>query len=103
LSILLVKMETSQLSIKEIREYAKKKYILLADRWRHRRRMAYIAIISMLIVTYCCLFKLSPEKIKVLENIISWFYLTMGSIVGAYVGFATLDDKWRKEDKKSEE
>lgn len=96
-------METSQLSIKEVKEFAKKKYILAANRWQHRRRMAYVALFSMLVVTYWCLFKVPLDKLNILDEIISWFYITMGSIVGAYVGFATLDDKWRKDDKKTEE
>lgn len=58
--------------------------------------MAYIAIAAILVVTYWCLFDIPEKKLKVLEEIISWFYITMGSIVGAYVGFATLDDKWSK-------
>lgn len=96
-------METTQLTIKEAKEQAKKSYILLSNRWKHRRRMAYIALFSILVVTYLCLFKIDSEKIKSLEVIITWFYVTMGSIIGAYVGFATLDDKWRKGSSKEDE
>lgn len=96
-------METTQLTIKEAKEQAKKSYILLSNRWKHRRRMAYIALFSILIVTYLCLFKINSDKIKSLEVIVTWFYVTMGSIIGAYVGFATLDDKWRKGSQKEDE
>lgn len=96
-------METTPLTIKEAKEQAKKSYILLSNRWKHRRRMAYIALFSILVVTYLCLFKIDSEKIKSLEVIITWFYVTMGSIIGAYVGFATLDDKWRKSSGKEDE
>lgn len=68
---------------------------LIKDRWKHRRRMAYIALCAILLVTYACLFKIETKKLDALEVIITWFYVTMGSIVGAYVGFATLDDKWQ--------
>jgi dolichol kinase len=96
-------METTQLTIKEAKEHAKKSYILLSNRWKHRRRMAYVALFSILAVTYLCLFKIDPQKIKALEVIVTWFYVTMGSIVGAYVGFATLDDKWKKGTQKEDE
>lgn len=94
-------MDTTQLSLKETKEYAKKTSILLSNRWKHRRRMAYIALLSILAVTYIIFYKLSIPKLKVLSDVINWFYITMGSIVGAYMGFATLDDKW-KDSKKDE-
>lgn len=59
--------------------------------------MAYIALISMLVVT---VFSLSPwmplERLKTGENVISWFYFTMTSIVGAYMGLATWSAKTAK-------
>lgn len=57
--------------------------------------MAYIALVAILAVTYVCLFKIDSTKLDALEVIVTWFYVTMGSIIGAYVGFATLDDKWQ--------
>jgi len=72
---------------------------IIRDRWTHRRRMAYIAIFSILAVTYACLFKIEAKKLDALEVIVTWFYVTMGSIIGAYVGFATLDDKWQNKKK----
>lgn len=72
---------------------------LIRDRWKHRRRMAYIALLSILLVTYACLFKIEVKRLDALEVIITWFYVTMGSIIGAYVGFATLDDKWQNKKK----
>jgi len=72
---------------------------ILKDRWKHRRRMAYIALFAILVVTYVCLFKIDARKLDALEVIVTWFYVTMGSIIGAYVGFATLDDKWQNKKK----
>lgn len=65
-------------------------------RWKNRRRMAWIALISMLIVTYWALFKIPVERIEHLDDIITFFYLTMSGIIMGYLGFATLDDKWKK-------
>lgn len=96
-------METTHLTLAEAKEQAKKTYVLLSNRWKHRRRMAYIALFSILAATYVCLFRIPTEKLKALEVIITWFYVTMGSIIGAYVGFATLDDKWRKGSEKEGE
>jgi hypothetical protein len=65
-------------------------------RWKNRRRMAYISLYSILIVTYLILFIVPMDRLNQLDEIITWFYLVMGSVVGAYVGFSTLDDKWKK-------
>lgn len=96
-------METKNITIEQAKEEAKKSYILLSNRWKHRRRMAYIALFSILIVTYVCLFRVDKDRLNDLEVIVTWFYVTMGSIIGAYVGFATLDDKWRKGSQKEGE
>lgn len=95
-------MTESDITVKEAKEIALKRSILIANRWKHRRRMAYMSIFSIIWVTYALMFKMSDERVKALENIITWFYITMSSIIGAYVGFATLDDKWKKESKDKE-
>jgi len=59
-------------------------------RWVHRRRMAYIALYSMLVVTAYAIGPWIPEnRLDKLSDIIEWFYFAMASIVGAYMGFAT--------------
>lgn len=59
-------------------------------RWKHRRRMAYTALFSMLVVTAHAMGPwLSLERLDKLQDVISWFYFAMASIVGAYMGFAT--------------
>ena len=64
------------------------------SRWKHRRRMAYMAMCSMLILTA---YAISPwidiQRLEHLRDIIEWFYFAMASIVGAYMGFATWSAK----------
>lgn len=90
------------LTLKEAKDQAKRVALLTANRWKHRRRMAYISLFSILVVTYWCIFEVETERLKELDEIVTWFYLTLGSIIGAYVGFATLDDKWKEAGKKEE-
>lgn len=80
----------------EIKNSCSKSYKIISDRWRHRRSLAYMSFFSILIVTFLCLFILVESRLVVLEPIVGWFYIVMGSIIGAYVGFTTLDDKWNK-------
>lgn len=63
------------------------------SRWKNRRRMAWIALSSILVVTILAFFVVAESRLKLLGDVINMFYLSMASIVGAYVGFATLDKK----------
>jgi len=63
------------------------------SRWQNRRRMAWIALSSILVVTILAFFVVAESRLKLLGDVINMFYLSMASIVGAYVGFATLDKK----------
>ena len=63
------------------------------SRWQNRRKMAWIALMSILIVTILAFFVVEESSLKLLGDVINMFYLSMASIVGAYVGFATLDKK----------
>lgn len=65
---------------------------LISDRWKNRRRMAWLAIFSILLVTYLAFYHLPIEKLKLLDNVITWFYTIMGGIVASYMGLVTFDD-----------
>lgn len=66
-------------------------------RWKNRRRMAWISLSSMIVVTVILLFApISIERIKVLSNTIEWFYFSMASIIGAYMGFTTWSSKKKR-------
>lgn len=58
--------------------------------WQNRRRMAYIALLAMVVATA---YMFSPymdlDRIKALESVITWFYTVMASVIAAYMGFTT--------------
>tara|TARA_Y100000310_G_C20271345_1_gene618176 strand:+ start:215 stop:448 length:234 start_codon:yes stop_codon:yes gene_type:complete len=58
-------------------------------RWKNRRRMAWLAMISIIVVTGLAFFVLPMERLDKLADVITWFYLSMASIVGAYMGLST--------------
>jgi hypothetical protein len=60
-------------------------------RWRNRRRMAWLALIATLVATILFPF-LSVGKITALESVVGWFYMSMSSVVAAYVGTAAYAD-----------
>lgn len=66
-------------------------------RWKHRRRMAYASLVNIIAVTFILLGPWVPiERVDKLSDIISWFYFSLASIVGAYMGFATWSAKLNK-------
>lgn len=60
-------------------------------RWRNRRRMAWLSLISMIVVTILILFTdLVPvARLNVLTEVITWFYFSCASIIGMYMGATT--------------
>jgi len=59
-------------------------------RWKNRRRMAWLSLITMIAVTFILLFAPIPEaRIKVLSEPITWSYFALASVIGAYMGFTT--------------
>lgn len=61
-----------------------------AVRWQNRRRMAWISMIAIIVVTILLLFgPIENERLKVISEPLTWFYLSTASIIGAYMGFTT--------------
>jgi hypothetical protein len=65
-----------------------------ADRWRNRRKMAWLALIAGLLFPVLLLATESNQ----LGAVAGPFYIFVGAVVGAYIGFATVDDHWQKGD-----
>lgn len=51
--------------------------------------MAWVAMISIIAVTGLCIFYIPLDRLDALGDIIMWFFVTMGSVIGAYMGFTT--------------
>ena len=66
----------------------------MIDRWRNRRRMAWLSLVAGLAFP---LLLLATESSQ-LGAVASSFYLFVSAVVGAYIGFATIDDRWQKGD-----
>jgi hypothetical protein len=54
-----------------------------------RRLMAWLSLLSIVAVTVAALFFIPIERLEKLDDIISWFYIIMASIVGVYYGVKT--------------
>ena len=61
----------------------------MTDRWKHRRKMAWLSMLAGLLFPLLILASESPT----LGTIAMPFYLFVTGVVGSYIGFATIDDK----------
>ena len=57
-------------------------------RWKNRRRMAWLSLISMTVLTYLIIFtKIVPEsRLTILSEVITWYYFCCVSVIGSYMG-----------------
>jgi hypothetical protein len=75
----------------DIKEENGKDLIAMARRWRNRRRMAWMSLLCMFVLTYFIIFTdiVPIARLTVLKEVITWFYFACISVVGAYMGFTT--------------
>ena len=70
---------------------AERDLLIQKKKWQNRRRMAWVSLISMVGITVLILFTniVSIERLKVLSDVITWFYFSCASVIGSYMGFTT--------------
>lgn len=61
---------------------------MTADRWKNRRRMAWLALLAGLAFPLLLLYTESDQ----LGSVAGAFYVFVTGVVGSYIGFATYDD-----------
>jgi hypothetical protein len=64
------------------------------DRWRNRRRMAWLSLLAGLGFPLLLLYSNNTQ----LGAVAGPFYIFVMGVVGTYIGFATIDDKWQQND-----
>ncbi|MCF8019851.1 MAG: hypothetical protein K9L62_10635 [Vallitaleaceae bacterium] len=72
-------------------DFKEKENELERKKWRGRRKMAWVSLISMILITLIILFTdLCPEsRLTILDEVITWFYFACASVIGAYMGATT--------------
>lgn len=65
------------------------------DRWKNRRRMAWICMVAAIAYPLLVL----GSNSRALGDIAVPFYMFVSAVVGAYIGFATVDDHWQKQER----
>jgi len=63
------------------------------DRWKNRRRMAWLALVAGLLFPLLLLWSDSDQ----LGSVAGAFYVFVTGVVASYYGWATIDDKNQKD------
>jgi|GEM_PF-2037388 len=89
------KPESNGINLLQLKEEAE----IERNKWRGRRTMAGISLASMILVMASLLYgPISEARIKTLEEPITWFFFSMASVIGAYMGFTTWASKRKGKD-----
>ena len=57
-------------------------------RAKNRRRMAWLSLIAMIVTSFCIMFLIPEERLSRIENMLDLYWVSLGGIVGAYVGIS---------------
>jgi len=59
-------------------------------KWKNRRKMAWVSLVAMNVITLILLFApIPPDRLKIIAEPIIWSYFAFTSVIGAYMGFTT--------------
>lgn len=62
---------------------------LVADRWVNRRSMAWASLLSLIVLIVYTVVVMSPDEAQMKGDVLEWAFISLASIVGAYMGLAT--------------
>jgi len=55
---------------------------------RNRRRMAWLSLVALIVSGFCLMFLVPQTRLSQLNFILELYWLSLGGIVGAYVGMS---------------
>jgi cation transport ATPase len=59
------------------------------ERWKTKRRMAWVSLIATVVATFAMFFLVPQGRMAALDSVVSWFYMATTTIIGAYIGTST--------------
>lgn len=59
----------------------------------NRRRMAWLSLIAMILSAFCIMFFVPEKRLEQLNGLLELYWISLGGIVGAYVGISAWASK----------
>jgi NADH:ubiquinone oxidoreductase subunit E len=67
----------------------KKEYTIYEQRAKNRRRMAWVALISLIVTAFSIMFVVPESRIERISSALELYWIALGGVVGAYVGISS--------------
>lgn len=93
--------DTSNLSTDEYinlkrEEYEIKDPFLNKEKFKNRRRMAWLSFLMMVIMIGLVFFKLDPQYVQNYDGVLAWGFGTFASVILGYMGFTSFPNFFRQ-------
>lgn len=59
----------------------------------NRRRMAWVSLIALIVSAFCIMFLVPEKRLEQLNGLLELYWISLGGIVGAYVGISAWASK----------
>jgi hypothetical protein len=64
-------------------------------RWTHRRRLVYASVVGAWVMIAAAMLDFTDRQVS--SQLVMGGVSLLSIVLGAYVGFATVDDRWQRE------
>jgi len=64
-------------------------------RWTHRRRLVYASVVGSWVMIAAAMLDFTDRQVS--SQLVMGGVSLLSIVLGAYVGFATVDDRWQRE------
>jgi hypothetical protein len=65
-------------------------------RWTHRRRLVYLSVFGSWVMIAAAMLDFTDRQVS--SQLVMGGVSLLSIVLGAYVGFATVDDRWQRDD-----
>ena len=68
---------------------SEKEMQLYERRANHRRRMAWLSLVAMILSAFALMFFVPESRLASLDGLLELYWIALGGVVGAYVGISS--------------
>ena len=72
---------------------SEKEMQLYERRANHRRRMAWLSLVAMVLSAFALMFFVPESRLASLDGLLELYWIALGGVVGAYVGISSWTKK----------
>ena len=72
---------------------SEKEMQLYERRANHRRRMAWLSLVAMILSAFALMFFVPESRLASLDGLLELYWIALGGVVGAYVGISSWTKK----------